>query len=265
MNFNLLDQSENNNQPNYFIIGNSSNSLDSPKNNLKKNVKLSESANRLNLNLIHVNSSSASMSALNMKKMVQKNSKYKFYLSSSFRPFEKGSELSPSMIGKDQDQHLNISSDEDKNKTKTFQASISGANGDEFCFSHNSQATSSSSTTKSINMNMKAMKTLLILLLGFYVCWLPLIIYFLTFASKKYNNMTIYILMFFACCNAVIDPIVYAFRNKEFYKALMFNFNFKFRNQNNTINNNNNSNINNNTHNNNNQISNEVILNNQNK
>lgn len=73
-------------------------------------------------------------------------------------------------------------------------------------------------------MNMKAMKTLLILLLGFYICWVPLIGYFLTFASKKYNNLTIYILMFVACCNAVIDPLVYAFRNREFFKALIMNF-----------------------------------------
>jgi hypothetical protein len=78
--------------------------------------------------------------------------------------------------------------------------------------------------TKSLNVSMKAMKTLLILLLGFYICWLPLIIYFLTFASQKYNNLTIYILMFVACCNSVIDPIVYAFRNREFYKALLLNF-----------------------------------------
>ncbi|CAF0708294.1 unnamed protein product [Brachionus calyciflorus] len=75
-----------------------------------------------------------------------------------------------------------------------------------------------------LNVNMKAMKTLLILLLGFYICWLPLIGYFLTFASKKYDNLTIYILMFIACCNACIDPIVYAFRNKEFLKALLGNF-----------------------------------------
>lgn len=32
--------------------------------------------------------------------------------------------------------------------------------------------------------------------------------------------------MFVACCNAVIDPLVYAFRNREFYKALLFNFRF---------------------------------------
>lgn len=32
--------------------------------------------------------------------------------------------------------------------------------------------------------------------------------------------------MFVACCNAVIDPLVYAFRNREFYKAMMFNFRF---------------------------------------
>ena len=78
-------------------------------------------------------------------------------------------------------------------------------------------------THKSFNHNMKAMKTLFILLLGTYVCWLPLIVYFLTFATHKYDNLTIYILMFIACCNAVIDPLVYAFRNKEFCKALFLN------------------------------------------
>lgn len=78
--------------------------------------------------------------------------------------------------------------------------------------------------SNSLNMNMKAMKTLLILLLGFYTCWLPLIIYFLTFASKTYDNLTIYVLMFIACCNACIDPLVYAFRNKDFLKALIENF-----------------------------------------
>lgn len=79
----------------------------------------------------------------------------------------------------------------------------------------------------SLNMNMKAMKTLLILLLGFYSCWLPLIIYFLTFASKSYDNLTIYVLMFIACCNACIDPLVYSFRNKDFLKALIENFRLK--------------------------------------
>jgi hypothetical protein len=83
------------------------------------------------------------------------------------------------------------------------------------------------SSSKILNKNMKAMKTLLILLVGFYLCWLPLIIYFLTYASKKYDNLTIYILMFVACCNAVIDPIVYAFRNPEFYKSLVRFFSFK--------------------------------------
>ena len=77
---------------------------------------------------------------------------------------------------------------------------------------------SSSNTTKHIHSSMKAMKTLLILLLGFYVCWLPLIVYFLTFATQQYNNLVIYILMFVACCNAVIDPLVYAFYNREFNK-----------------------------------------------
>lgn len=89
----------------------------------------------------------------------------------------------------------------------------------------NTQVTAQvAATTKSINRSMKTMKTLLILLLGFYLCWLPLIVYFLTFASKKYNNLTIYILMFVACCNAVIDPLVYAFRNREFCKELLRNF-----------------------------------------
>jgi hypothetical protein len=64
------------------------------------------------------------------------------------------------------------------------------------------------STTKSLNKGMKAMKTLLILLLGFYLCWLPLIIYFLTFAGQNYKNSTIYILMFVACCNAVIGKYI---------------------------------------------------------
>ena len=80
-----------------------------------------------------------------------------------------------------------------------------------------------SRTVTTTKNSMKAMKTLLILLLGFYVCWLPLIVYFLTFASQKYNNMTIYILMFVACCNAVIDPLVYAFRNRDFCKELLRN------------------------------------------
>ena len=78
--------------------------------------------------------------------------------------------------------------------------------------------------TTAAKRSMKAMKTLLILLMGFYICWLPLIVYFLTFASKKYNNLTIYILMFIACCNALIDPLVYAFRNREFCKELLSNF-----------------------------------------
>lgn len=74
--------------------------------------------------------------------------------------------------------------------------------------------TIANSTYKNINSNIKAMKTLLILLLGFYICWLPLIVYFLTFATQKYNNLTIHVLMFVACCNAIVDPLVYSFRNK---------------------------------------------------
>lgn len=72
--------------------------------------------------------------------------------------------------------------------------------------------------------NMKAMKTLLILLLGMYLCWLPLIFYFLLFSTTKYDNMTIYILMFVACCNGIVDPIVYAFRSSQFRRRLLLNF-----------------------------------------
>ncbi len=87
---------------------------------------------------------------------------------------------------------------------------------------HDSHVITTSRVSINIRSSLKAIKTLLILCLGFYICWLPLIVYFLTFASKQYDNMTIYILMFVACCNAVIDPLVYAFNNREFCRALLF-------------------------------------------
>lgn len=90
---------------------------------------------------------------------------------------------------------------------------------------NNNQVTSGfNRITKNLKANIKALKTLLILCLGFYSCWLPLIVYFLAFASKQYDNSTIHILMFVACCNALIDPLVHGFNNKEFCKVLFSNF-----------------------------------------
>jgi len=121
--------------------------------------------------------------------------------------------------------HIQINDNNELNSSNQQQQSMStkpSTSINPFEFIENTAVTTA--TTKSINHSMKTMKTLLILLLGFYACWLPLIVYFLTFASQKYNNLTIYILMFVACCNAVIDPLVYAFRNREFRKALLLNF-----------------------------------------
>jgi hypothetical protein len=67
-------------------------------------------------------------------------------------------------------------------------------------------------------MNKKAIKTIGILLFGFYACWSPILVYFVCFASEPstpYENVTIYALMFVVACNSIVNPIVYALRDKS--------------------------------------------------
>lgn len=126
---------------------------------------------------------------------------------------------SKKMSDKESDTNLTIKNQSDAIVIQVPTISIKNNN------NNNNQVTSGfNRITKNLKANIKALKTLLILCLGFYTCWLPLIIYFLAFASKQYDNSTIHILMFVACCNALIDPLVYGFNNKEFCKVLILNF-----------------------------------------
>jgi hypothetical protein len=63
-------------------------------------------------------------------------------------------------------------------------------------------------------INKKALKTILIHLIGFYVCWTPLLFYFLYFMDE-YDEFAVYVLMLLVLCNSIIDPIVHSLSDKS--------------------------------------------------
>ena len=189
------------------IMNNNNRIVDTPKAMIHQSISLTTYVD-LNIDILNIK---------------EKNSTPNFLLSSSsllsLSPNNTNDEFGVKKRAQEDEEDEEIEVEREEDETNS---SKNGAN--KTTTTTTDQSFEVSISTKSLNVSMKAMKTLLILLLGFYICWLPLIVYFLTFASQKYNNLTIYILMFVACCNAVIDPLVYAFRNREFYKALLLNF-----------------------------------------
>ena len=88
---------------------------------------------------------------------------------------------------------------------------------------------------KTRKKNFKAAKTISIVIGLFVVCWLPsLITSFVYYFSKKVCYCTEYLTVWAAVeavafSSSAINPLVYCFRNHEFYEALTHTFRFLIR------------------------------------
>ena len=69
------------------------------------------------------------------------------------------------------------------------------------------------------NSPMRAVKTIGIILGVFYICWLPLLIYFIGFRNY-YSNLVIHFLLLVALCNSLCNPFIYGVRNKAIREAI---------------------------------------------
>jgi hypothetical protein len=65
-------------------------------------------------------------------------------------------------------------------------------------------------------INKKALKKIFQLLIGFYISWMPLILYFIYYAcDTDYNDLAVYLVMFIACFNSALNPILYCLNDSE--------------------------------------------------
>ena len=67
--------------------------------------------------------------------------------------------------------------------------------------------------------SIRAVKTIAIILGAFYVCWLPLLVYILTF-KNSYSNYVINLLVSVALINSLFNPLIYGFKNRGIRLAL---------------------------------------------
>ena len=70
------------------------------------------------------------------------------------------------------------------------------------------------------NSPIRAVKTVAIVLGVFYMCWLPLLIYFLAFPNH-YSNLVIKFLIMVALCNSLCNPFIYGIRNRAIREAIV--------------------------------------------
>jgi hypothetical protein len=71
--------------------------------------------------------------------------------------------------------------------------------------------------------NMKALKTIMVFLLGIYICWTPLLAYLLYFSSEaNYDEVTVYTLMLVVVCNSLINPLVYTMREANIFDKCVY-------------------------------------------
>ena len=68
-----------------------------------------------------------------------------------------------------------------------------------------------------VRRSLRALGTLLVLLVGSYVCWLLVLIYLLSHTWIDFkNNLIIHVLILSANINSLVNLIVYACRSKQF-------------------------------------------------
>lgn len=75
---------------------------------------------------------------------------------------------------------------------------------------------------KNLMINKKALKSIIIIVVGFYVCWSPILTYFFFYACEsRFDEMTVYFLMLIASCNSIINPIVHVITDKNILKNIL--------------------------------------------
>jgi hypothetical protein len=146
---------------------------------------------------------------------------FSFYLRDYFNIFSEGEMMlnMSALKSKDQKKPIHVSNTDLMkyfNQSSSFSSFMVGKNKRMFNSLGNESDLTTTNKHANFLMNKKALKSIFLLLIGFFICWTPLLVYFIYYACETdYNDLAVYVVMFLAAFNSIINPILYSLNDRE--------------------------------------------------